>query len=256
MAAMAISSLSFSRGVRCIDPLSSARAAAGIRPVPAATMQDRAASPRHCARPAVPAQFRSRWRSRPRRKIPRASAIDCGHIGRQRQYGSDRTATGRDRGAARAELRLPLRARIVSAKTNSPARRTRQRSTRRPLRHRFTHGGPTEHQRLGNQQPPIGRDIDVDPAPSRASSNRIVSCGSQPACAIAVKAELDVDRRVVVERPIDLFGGRRGHGEPALAPTVMSKAKRSPPAMPPAVLTITASSAWPAGKARPQRTVS
>ena len=105
----------------------------------------------------------------------------------------------------------------------------------------------------------LARELDLDAA-RRAAPDRT---GSSPAAARPARAPAPTASLTSIvgsrsERAIDLLGGRRGDGQARrLRPRSMSRSKRSPPAMPPAVLTITASSARRAGvgKAHAQRTV-
>ena len=265
IAAMAISSLSFSRGVRFIGvvPFSSARAAAARRrsagehggqiaragAAPSLAQKRATASPFQAETPTSPTEIVSaRARARPPASVARHS-----------EHGRDGDAAA-GHGAARASVRaIAPSSRTVSANTSRPSRRTRQRSVNAPCSTVSPIAERPNTTASASSRRASAREVDVDAArepraveqdgllrqPGRAARPRRRSASSR-------------SRRRGAERAIDLLGRRCGDRRaPRRRPTAMSKSCRSPPAMPPAVLTITASSASRrcVGKPHAQRAV-
>ncbi len=186
----------------------------------------------------------------------RKASTAAASAGDDEQPSRSRTAPPAAAGSASFAAMAPS-SRTVSAKTRRPPRRMRQRSMKRALRNALAHRGAAEHRRsrreAAQHRPRASTSMS---RASRARSNRIVSCGSQASAPPGATSSSTRNARIGSERAIDFLGRRGGDDEAAPPrPPKWRNRKRSPPAIPPAVLTITASQSRGdgAGKAHAQR---
>ena len=200
IAAMAISSLSFSRGVRFIDVASSIQPEPRQRRAPSAastaTRSRRSAAPSRGAEPRDREPVPGRDADLAAESSQRADRARPSPRRRARQHGGDGDAAAGDRRLAPACRRS--RRRAARSRRRRAGRRGARASGRRtrPARTASPMAGAAEHHGLGQQQ--RARSAQDRPrcgASSRARSNRMVSCGSQASARAGADVELDVDRR-------------------------------------------------------------
>ena len=140
--------------------------------------------------------------------------------------------------------------RALSANISLPARRTRQRSVKKPCCIASPMAARPNTTASAISSDALSASSTSMRRARRARSNKMVSCGSQASCAPSPSSSLtSISAFGPVERYIFSAAAL-----PAIrlapSPSPICTAKRSPPVMPPPVLTITASSACdpPLGK--------